>query len=253
ATDRLTPTEPTHTTEPLTPLRPMERAEPLEPTQATERLTALRPMERGTPLEPLHATDRLTPTEPTHTTEPLTPLRPMERAEPLEPTAQLRDRSDVQPAQAVKRTAQSAAPAGSGDSGAGFDVDPEKYRAAAGPVLAASDQLADLTRGLTAYMSGMNGRAPWGNDDSGEKFANGEKGYLTYSGKVLDGLGNLPAALKYISDGLKVMAESYANTEEGLSTGLTSMEAELPETALFHPDLALRDVAKGRPHQTGRP
>ncbi|WP_431682996.1 hypothetical protein [Kitasatospora sp. KL5] len=99
----------------------------------------------------------------------------------------------------------------------------------------------------------MNARVPWGNDESGEKFANGEKGYLTYSGKVLEGIGNLPAALKYIADGLKVMAESYDTTEEGLSTGLTSMEAELPETALFHPDLALRDIAKGRPHQTGRP
>ncbi|MFJ8041080.1 hypothetical protein ACIRBX_11305, partial [Kitasatospora sp. NPDC096147] len=46
--------EPVQTTERLTALRPMERAEPLEPMQATERLTALRPMERGTPLEPLH-------------------------------------------------------------------------------------------------------------------------------------------------------------------------------------------------------
>ncbi|MER5865668.1 hypothetical protein [Kitasatospora sp. NPDC002040] len=148
-----------------------------------------------------------------------------------------------------------AQPSGStaGDAGTGFRVDPAQYAGAVGPVLSGSDQLGDLTRGLSAYMSGMNARVPWGNDDSGEKFADGEKGYLTYSGKVLEGLGNLPAALKYIADGLKVMAESYDNTEEGLSTGLTSMEAELPETALFHPDLALRDVAQGRPHQTGRP
>ncbi|MGW2398882.1 hypothetical protein ACWCYY_20240 [Kitasatospora sp. NPDC001664] len=254
AADAVQPAEPLQAR-----LQPMQMAEPVqatarlepmqmaEPVQSTARLEPMQMAEPTRVTEPLRATDRLTPLEPTHATDRLAPLEPMQAAEPL------RARVAAQPAEQVKRVAQSAAPSGGPDAGQGFNVDPEKYRAAAGPVLSASDQLTELTRGLTAYMSGMSARAPWGNDDSGEKFANGEKGYLTYSGKVLEGLGNLPAALKYIADGLKVMAESYDNAEEGLKTGLTSMEAELPETALFHPDLAMRDIAKGRPHHTGRP
>ncbi|GAA3026572.1 hypothetical protein GCM10020229_42360 [Kitasatospora albolonga] len=255
ATARLEPMQMAEPVQSTARLEPMQMAEPTrvtEPLRATDRLT---------PLEPTHATDRLAPLEPMQAAEPLrarTAVEPMQAAEPLsrvsgEAAEPLRARVAAQPAEQVKRVAQSAAPSGGPDAGQGFNVDPEKYRAAAGPVLSASDQLTELTRGLTAYMSGMSARAPWGNDDSGEKFANGEKGYLTYSGKVLEGLGNLPAALKYIADGLKVMAESYDNAEEGLKTGLTSMEAELPETALFHPDLAMRDIAKGRPHHTGRP
>jgi hypothetical protein len=214
----------------------MQMAQPmarLEPVQADQPVTARMAADAVRPAEPMSrvATDSA------------------EQAEPLRAATRIA----AQPVESSRRLARSDSSTGGGGAGQGFAVDPEQYRSAVGPVLSGSDQLNELTRGLNAYLSGMNARAPWGNDDSGEKFANGEKGYLTYSGKVLEGLGNLPTALKYIADGLKVMAESYDNTEEGLSTGLTSMEAELPETALFHPDLALRDIAKGRPHQTGRP
>ncbi|MFI5528188.1 hypothetical protein ACIA8O_06460 [Kitasatospora sp. NPDC051853] len=260
--------QPVQTTERLAPLEPMQvtdRMAPLEPMQVTDRMAPLEPMQvtdRMAPTEPLHATDRMAPLEPMQVRDRMAPLEPMQvdaptaarvAADAVEPTAPLRARVAARPVESTERAVRPSAPAGGPDSGPGFTADPERYRAAAGPVLAASDQLADMARGLQAYMSGMSGRAPWGNDDSGEKFANGEKGYLTYSGKVLEGIGNLPTALKYIADGLKVMAQSYDNTEEGLSTGLTSMEAELPETALFHPDLAMRDIAKGRPHHTGRP
>ncbi|BFV61099.1 hypothetical protein KCMC57_up62030 [Kitasatospora sp. CMC57] len=218
-----------------------DAVEPAEPA-----LARLEPMQAGEPMTARVAADALQPTTAR--------LEPMQVGEPMTARATTDAvRIAAQPVESSKRLAASGTPAGGGDAGQGFQVDPEQYRAAVGPVLAGSDQLNELTRGLNAYLSGMNARAPWGNDDSGEKFANGEKGYLTYSGKVLEGLGNLPTALKYIADGIKAMAESYDNAEEALSTGLTSMEAELPETALFHPDLALRDIAQGRPHHTGRP
>ncbi|WP_030276782.1 WXG100 family type VII secretion target [Streptomyces sp. NRRL B-24484] len=168
--------------------------------------------------------------------EPTARLQPMERGVPLtEPTARLRaDAVEASPTQSTplaaahrtgvdaqaKRLAPTTAAAAQsgGSAGSGFEVNPEQYRAAVSPVLAAADQLTQLVTGLSAFLDHTQSTAPWGNDESGKKFAEGEKGYLRYSTDTLKGLKGMPEAVRYVADGLKAMAENYRATEEGTTS-----------------------------------
>jgi hypothetical protein len=210
-------------------LHEVYRAEPL-----TARETDFRPVEGTAVAEP---TARLQPMEGTVAPEPFSRLQPLEEAHLAEPTARLQpmERTDAAPlaralpvqstapaaaAADAKRLAptQAAASQAGGSAGSGFQVDPDQYRAAVSPVLAAADQLSQLVTGLTAYLDHTQSTAPWGNDESGKKFAEGEKGYLKYSTDTLKGLKGMPDAVRYIADGLKAMAENYQATEEGTTS-----------------------------------
>ncbi|MFE2913178.1 hypothetical protein [Kitasatospora indigofera] len=217
-------------------LRPMEA----EPMQERLRVVDAQPVTerlRPTEAEPMHAALRPTEAEPMQAA-----LRPME-AEPMHPlAAQTRSAALRSPegeslaaqdslgaetgeATATKRLAAptgqdglptsptAAAATVPGSAGSGFQIDLEQYQAAISPLLAASDQLGQLVTGLTAYLDHTHSTAPWGNDESGKKFAEGEKGYLTYSTGTLKGLKGMPEAVRYIADGLKAMTENYRNSE----------------------------------------
>ncbi|MER5865662.1 hypothetical protein [Kitasatospora sp. NPDC002040] len=146
---------------------------------------------------------------------------------------------------ATGRSLQSASTS-SGSAGAGFVAIPEQYRAAAGPVLGVADHLKELHTGLNGYLSGMHGNAPWGNDDDGKTFANGEDGepgYLGNAGDILDGLKSLAEIVETIGKRLKGMADGYENSEQfGLDT-IGKPEIPLPGTG--QPDIVLRDIANG--------
>jgi hypothetical protein len=142
---------------------------------------------------------------------------------------------------------RSAASTPSAAIGAGFVAIPEQYRAAAGPVLGVADQLKDLYTGLSAYLSGMHGNSPWGNDDDGKKYADGEDGepgYLGNATDILDGLKLLPEIVEVIGKRLKGMADSYEESEQFSLDGLGKPELPLPGTG--QPDLVLRDIANGK-------
>ncbi|WP_345704784.1 hypothetical protein [Kitasatospora paranensis] len=222
---RLQPAQAEHIAEPMAQLRPMEgtvAAEPfsrLQPAQAehiAEPMAQLRPMEGTVAAEPF---SRLQPAQAEHIAEPMGQLRPMERADAAAPMTRALPVQSTAPAAAAadaKRLAptQAAASQAGGSAGSGFQVDPDQYRAAVSPVLAAADQLSQLVTGLTAFLDHTQSTAPWGNDESGKKFAEGEKGYLKYSTDTLKGLKGMPDAVRYIADGLKAMADNYRATEE---------------------------------------
>ncbi|MFE2345607.1 WXG100 family type VII secretion target [Kitasatospora cineracea] len=117
-----------------------------------------------------------------------------------------------QPAGVVAKNAGSA-----GNAGAGFRVDPAQYLAAVSPLLAASEQVAALSSALSGYLPSLESQNPWGNDDSGKKFAEGEKGYLSYSHDTLAVLKELSGDLKTIADGLKAMGQSYQDADSAIT------------------------------------
>ncbi|MCX5213455.1 hypothetical protein OG689_30020 [Kitasatospora sp. NBC_00240] len=127
--------------------------------------------------------------------------------------------------------AASTGPAAAKSAGTGFTVAPEQYRAAASPVLAASDRLSRLYLGLDEYLTSMNATEPWGGDHAGEQFAQGEKGYLAYSAATLKGLKTLAPALHRIAEGLKAMAQNYENAESGVVARLRGRGQDLVAAA----------------------
>ncbi|WP_282203173.1 WXG100 family type VII secretion target [Kitasatospora fiedleri] len=118
---------------------------------------------------------------------------------------------------------QTAVPAaragGTGNAGAGFRVDPGQYLAAVSPLLAASEQVAALSSALGGYLPSLEAQDPWGKDDSGKKFAEGEKGYLKYSHDTLAVLKELSGDLRNIADGLKSMGENYQDADAAITSG----------------------------------
>ncbi|WP_457033706.1 hypothetical protein [Kitasatospora sp. P5_F3] len=159
------------------------------------------------------------------------------------PAMQMTERTSRQ---VDSKQAQSAS-SPSGSAGAGFVAIPEQYRAAAGPVLGVADDLKETYTSLSGYLSGMHGNSPWGNDDDGKKYADGEDGepgYLGNAKDILEGLKLLPEIVEVIGKRLKGMADSYESSEQ---FGLDTMgKPELPLPGTGQPDLVLRDIANGK-------
>jgi hypothetical protein len=148
------------------------------------------------------------------------PAEPLRRLSATVPAQQAQPRAGTDAA----RRAGGASGGGGGSAGQGFQVSPEQYRAAVSPVLAASEQVRSLYASLSAFLSSSEAQNPWGNDESGKKFAEGEKGYLKYSKDTLDVIKGLPDALKGIADGLKAMAEGYEGADEAIATEFDGMD-----------------------------
>ncbi|MER8186423.1 hypothetical protein [Kitasatospora sp. NPDC094015] len=115
--------------------------------------------------------------------------------------------------QSTRAVPKSSGASAEGGSGQGFRVNPDQYRAAVPPMLAVSDRIAALHSALSSYLPGMEGNSPWGDDESGKQFAEGEKGYLHYSAQTLKALKGMPDGIRYIADGLKAMADGYDGSE----------------------------------------
>ncbi|MEV4556785.1 hypothetical protein AB0K51_07275 [Kitasatospora sp. NPDC049285] len=144
---------------------------------------------------------------------------PLRRMTGTVPAQQAQARTGME---AAKRSASSGD--GGGGAGQGFQVNPEQYQAAVSPMLAASEQVRSLYTSLSAFLPSLEAQNPWGNDESGKKFAEGEKGYLKYSKDTLDVVKGLPDALKGIADGLKAMAENYQGADESITSEFNGMD-----------------------------
>ncbi|MGW6914514.1 hypothetical protein ACWGB8_11930 [Kitasatospora sp. NPDC054939] len=143
---------------------------------------------------------------------------------------------------AAPSPAPAPAPVRPGEVGTGFEVVPDQYWAAAAPLLAAAQRANDAYLALDGHLTSLNARTPWGNDESGHQFADGEKGYLAYSAGTLKGLKGLPGALRRIGERLKVMADRYEQTEAAVVVALTGHGRQLAAVP-----------APGRPVATGLP
>ncbi|MFJ1791310.1 hypothetical protein [Kitasatospora griseola] len=254
--------EPFQEAEAATPLRPFERAEPATPVQPFEHAESARiapeAFQRDAtvmPVQPFERaqSDRIAP-EAFQRDAAVTPVEPFDgeltprivdrglrQGQPVSAAEPLHRQSVAAPAeQATAPTAAhrtdamagnriSARPAAtnrdaSGNAGQGFQVDPAQYQAAVSPMLAVSEQVGSLYSALSSYLPALESQNPWGNDESGKQFAEGDKGYLKYSKDTLDVIKGLPAALKAIADGLKSMADGYQGADEGVITELNGVD-----------------------------
>ena len=238
---------------------------------ATQPMERLMPAEQGTPafrVGTVSAEDMpVQPLEQAHVWEPRLqgrlaqdmPVQPLKPAYVSEPMLQAERTVDAklspqmsatlpehgaQPRTAASVAKRSVARDGGGSAGQGFKVDPEQYQAAVSPMLAASEQIRSLSRSLSAFLPSLEAQNPWGNDESGKKFAEGEKGYLKYSEDTLGVVKSLPDELKGIADGLKAMAQGYRGADEviaadfdGMDTGANALPAapSLPSTPVNNP------------------
>ncbi|MFC6600057.1 WXG100 family type VII secretion target [Kitasatospora paranensis] len=178
--------------------------------------------------------------EPVRYATEAVPAEPLRRMSATLPTQQAQPRTGTYAAE----RAAGASGDGGGGAGQGFQVDPEQYRSAVSPVLAASEQVRSLYTSLSAFLTSLEAQKPWGDDESGKKFAEGDKGYLKYSKDTLDVIKGLPEALKGIADGLKAMADGYEGADgtiatefDGMDTGANPMPAapSLPSAPVNNP------------------
>jgi len=54
---------------------------------------------------------------------------------------------------------------------------------------------------------------PWGDDEIGEAFANGDRGYVASTELLLEGLDNLTKGLGNLTDKIHLTADNYINAE----------------------------------------
>ncbi|MER5639676.1 hypothetical protein ABT095_22290 [Kitasatospora sp. NPDC002227] len=192
------------------PLQPVERAEPVQ-----ARLREAESVPAEATLQPLE--QERAPLQPTERGRPVSDQDESPRLMPEERAAPTRLTPRMGTTMAGQRAGAANAQGGGGGAGQGFQVDVDQYRAAVSPVLEAADQITQLATRLSSYLTGAEGSSPWGDDESGKQFAEGEKGYLKYSKETQSGLKSLGSGLKQVSDGLKSMADGYQNSEQSLT------------------------------------
>ncbi|GAA4836330.1 hypothetical protein [Kitasatospora terrestris] len=207
-----------------TTLRAAEmQAEPLQAVSgrvAAEPLQAVSGRTAAEPLQAVSGTERLQDGLTARTAVDAVAAEPLRRMSGTVP-AQAAQQRLTAPETGKRRAASGD---GGGGAGQGFRVAPEQYRAAVSPLLAASEQVRSLYTSLSAFLPSLEAQHPWGNDESGKKFAEGEKGYLKYSKDTLEVVKGLPDALKGIADGIKAMAEGYQNADESITSAFNGMD-----------------------------
>ncbi|GAA2153648.1 hypothetical protein GCM10009760_51540 [Kitasatospora kazusensis] len=174
------------------------------------------------PEEGIPAESRLQPREGT-----MVDRTPVETGDSARIAATPTQATQLTPAQISSAPASGSGSGSGGGAGQGFQVSPEQYSAAVSPMLAASEQIASLYAGLNSYLPSMESQAPWGKDESGKQFSEGDKGYLKYSADTLKALKGMPDGLKYIADGLKAMAQGYEGADGSTASGLTDQDNQL--------------------------
>jgi uncharacterized protein YukE len=102
---------------------------------------------------------------------------------------------------------------------AGFSVDVTALRRAAAEMQAAADQLDDVVGQFAQGLGGVGD--PWGTDTLGTLIGGG---YVAIEGLALQTYDSVVAAFDDAAEGLTAMADNYAATEEGISSGFTSLE-----------------------------
>ncbi|MBU3065297.1 hypothetical protein KO481_27690 [Nocardia sp. NEAU-G5] len=92
-------------------------------------------------------------------------------------------------------------------------LDPSLLRAAAQDSGAIKDNIAQVFANLQASLNAKG--SPWGKDSFGDKFANGDKGYVAVSKNVLSAVSDMGTTFDSIAQGQVQAADELSAADAG--------------------------------------
>ncbi|WP_155981757.1 hypothetical protein [Nocardia sp. BMG111209] len=93
------------------------------------------------------------------------------------------------------------------------EVNPDALRAAAGRTAEVHDRVHDIFTSLQNALSAKG--TPWGNDEYGQRFAEGENGYLAQSRNQTGGIATVAATFDGFATAQGVAVTTLLGTEDG--------------------------------------
>jgi len=94
-----------------------------------------------------------------------------------------------------------------------IQINPGQLRTAAQDSSAVKDNIAQV---LATLQSSLNAKgSPWGKDSFGNKFANGDKGYIAASKNVLSAVSDMGTTFDYIAQGQVQAADQLTAADSG--------------------------------------
>lgn len=94
-----------------------------------------------------------------------------------------------------------------------IDINPGQLRTAAQDSTVIEGNIAQVLATLQASLNGKG--SPWGNDSFGNKFANGDKGYIAASKNVLSAVSDMGTTFGAIAQGQVQAADGLTSADTG--------------------------------------
>ncbi|WP_227984310.1 hypothetical protein [Nocardia spumae] len=104
-----------------------------------------------------------------------------------------------------------------------IEVDVDALTKAADLPEEVSRKVREVIDTLNGTLTGIENDAtnqPWGNDKSGKKFADGDKGYKATRKNMIEGGYSMADALHQFGEGERTAADQFRSAEDGARTGL---------------------------------
>ncbi|MQY24075.1 WXG100 family type VII secretion target [Nocardia macrotermitis] len=98
-----------------------------------------------------------------------------------------------------------------------IEINPGQLRTAATDCDNIHSSVLNVLNNLKAATSGT--QTPWGNDSFGKKFAEGDKGYISVSKNLLDGVNDLATTFGAFASGQREAADELTNADTGQANG----------------------------------
>jgi WXG100 family type VII secretion target len=93
-----------------------------------------------------------------------------------------------------------------------LSVNPNDLRAAAAKLADVSSQMKQVLSSVNAQLAALG--SPWGNDSTGDQFANGSSGYLAQVDQVNSTINAGTKALDSVSQSLTTSANSFEHADQ---------------------------------------
>jgi WXG100 family type VII secretion target len=93
-----------------------------------------------------------------------------------------------------------------------LSVTPDSLRSVAADVENVSTQMKQVLSTLNGQLSGLG--TPWGDDSTGDQFANGSQGYLAQHQNVNTNIGNQTQQLDSLSQSLTTSANNFEQHDQ---------------------------------------
>ncbi|MGV9674398.1 hypothetical protein ACWDSJ_03880 [Nocardia sp. NPDC003482] len=97
-------------------------------------------------------------------------------------------------------------------------VDPQQLRSAAEVTADLATKVRKVGSDLRTALAGIEsdgGNRPWGNDKTGKKFADGDKGYKKARDNLLSGTDGMGETLEQFANGQRTAANFLGTTDSG--------------------------------------